>query len=511
MSKNGSKTVQQVPVARLGALLNRASLCSDVDREWEGVEVRDVVSDSRRVTPGSLFVAVCGPRADGATFIGDAVRRGAVAVVVEAGHSVEPGPVVVRVPNSRRALAAVTAAFHGLDTIQASGGLRVVGVTGTNGKSTVGFMTRAILREAGHRVALLGTIEYDLVGRTIPAALTTPDPEMLTRHLVESHAAGADIAVMEVSSHSLAQHRTDAVQFSVAAFTNLTQDHLDYHGSPEDYLEAKRRLFDGLSKDSVGIVNADEPVSDRIVERCDGRIVRYGFSERAAVRASRVREDINGSRFVLEHGDDAIEFRTSLIGRYNIANALAATAIALEFDVDLTTAGRGLASLQEVPGRLQRVATEGEGYQVFVDYAHTDDALRNVLGATKRLTGGKLWCVFGCGGDRDRTKRPLMARAVADLADAIVVTSDNPRSEEPRDIIRGIEQGLTESDRRRTMVEPDRAAAIEKAIERLNEGDTLVIAGKGHEDYQIVGATRVHFDDFEVARDAIARRRSGKA
>ncbi|MCZ6815834.1 MAG: Mur ligase family protein, partial [Planctomycetota bacterium] len=243
----------------------------------------------------------------------------------------------------------------------------------------------------------------------------------------------------------------------------------------------------------------------------EGRIVRYGFSERAAVRASRVREDINGSRFVLEHGDDAIEFRTSLIGRYNIAHALAATAIALEFDVDLTTAGRGLASLQDVPGRLQRVATEGEGYQVFVDYAHTDDALRNVLGATKRLTGGKLWCVFGCGGDRDRTKRPLMARAVADLADAIVVTSDNPRSEEPRDIIRGIEQGLTESDRRRTIVEPDRAAAIEIAIERLNEGDTLVIAGKGHEDYQIVGATRVHFDDFEVARDAIARRRSGKA
>lgn len=502
-------TVRQESAARLGALLDRASLCSDVGHNRDRVEIRDVVSDSRRVTPGSLFVVVRGERADGAAFVGDAVRRGAVAVIAEPGDTIEPGPVVVRVPNARSALAALVAAFHGLDAIQASGGLRVVGVTGTNGKSTVGFMTRAILRAAGHRVALLGTIEYDLVGRRIPAALTTPDPESLTRHLVESHAAGADIAVMEVSSHSLTQHRTDAVQFAAAAFTNLTQDHMDYHGSPEDYLGAKRRLFEGLSERAVGVINADDPVADRMVERCSGRVVRYGFGENADVRAIRIREDIYGSRFVLAQGDDEIELRTSLVGRYNIANALAATAIARAFNVDSITTARGLALLENVPGRLQRVATEGEGYQVFVDYAHTDDALRNVLGATKPLTAGKLWCVFGCGGDRDRTKRPLMARAVADLADAIVVTSDNPRSEEPLDIIRGIEQGLTASDRKRTMIEPDRAAAIGMAIERLNSGDTLVIAGKGHEDYQIVGETRIHFDDFEVARDAIARRRLG--
>lgn len=509
MSEKHSIAVPTAFAGRLGGLLDRASVDHDLGLERESIEIRDVVSDSRRVLPGAVFVAVRGERENGAAYIGDAVRRGAAVVVVDADQPVEPGPIVLRVPNARVALAAMVAAFHGLDSIQASGALRVVGVTGTNGKSTVGFMTRAILRASDHRVALLGTIEYDLVGRTIPASLTTPDPETLTRHLVESHAAGAEIAVMEVSSHSLAQHRTDAIDFSAAVFTNLTQDHLDYHASFEDYLAAKRRLFDRLSSDAVGIVNADDPVADRIIEKRGCRVVRYGFGDRADVRARAVREDISGSLFLVEHDGDEVEFQTSLVGRHNVSNALAATAAGLAFGVDLKGAARGLSGLGSVPGRLQCVETEGSEFRVFVDYAHTDDALRNVLGATKPLTRGKLWCVFGCGGDRDRSKRPLMARAVADIADGIVVTSDNPRTEDPLDIIREIEKGLTESDRSRASIEPDRATAIRLAIGKLEGGDTLVIAGKGHEDYQIVGTTRIHFDDVEVARDAIAGRRSG--
>jgi len=379
----------------------------------------------------------------------------------------------------------------------------VIGITGTNGKSTTGYMLRSLLLAAGRPSALLGTIEYDLVGRKLASSLTTPDAITLTTHLMEARAAGASHAVMEVSSHSLDQRRTDGVAFDLAIFTNLTRDHLDYHKTFDDYLRAKRRLFEGLEPEATAIVNADDAACDRIIEGCKARIVRYGLGAAADHRAIITGEDRLGGRFILHHPAGDMELATPLVGRHNIVNALAAATAGLVLGLSEDCIRRGLAELPQVPGRLQRVPTGHLGFDVFVDYAHTDDALRNVLAALRPLTSGRLCCVFGCGGDRDRTKRPLMARAVADGADAFVITSDNPRTEEPLAIIREIEAGLGTEDRRRGILEPDRQRAIHGAIRELREGDCLVIAGKGHEDYQIIGTTKVHFDDAEIAAQAI--------
>ncbi|MFQ5425145.1 MAG: UDP-N-acetylmuramoyl-L-alanyl-D-glutamate--2,6-diaminopimelate ligase [Phycisphaerae bacterium] len=506
---------------KLRALLTRALGLSTGLAGGREIEIRDVSADSRRIGPGGLFVAVHGTRKDGAAFIGDAVARGAEVVVVGPEDAVPPETVVVRVLDTATALARIAAALYGLDTIQASGGLRVIGITGTNGKSTVAYMTRAILEAAGHRVALLGTIAYDLAGKTLPAPLTTPDAVTLTRHLVESHTRGARLAVMEVSSHSLSQRRTDGITFDTAVFTNLTLDHLDYHGSIDAYCRTKRRLFDGLSDTAAAVINGDDPRAAEMVGQCDARVVRFGFDAAADVRAVEPVADTTGGRFRLEITKDAragafascvidgpsCAIRIPLIGRHNIANALAAAGAALSLGVDLSTIARGLAAVEHVPGRLQRVATGDPGFDVFVDYAHTDDALRNVLGALRPMTRGRLSCVFGCGGDRDRTKRPLMAQVVADHADAFVITSDNPRTEDPLAIIADIERGLSAAQRARCTVEPDRARAIARAIAQLDRGDILVIAGKGHETYQIVGSQRIPFDDVQVARKAISRRR----
>jgi UDP-N-acetylmuramoyl-L-alanyl-D-glutamate--2,6-diaminopimelate ligase len=530
-----------------------SSLLGEQSRDREGAEafagldgavpdapsipVTGVFDDSRDVTPGSVFVAVAGAKANGAAFVADAVARGAVAVVMEADppqpgaavprdqsrareeavsavmihpkpEAAGPDPLVVRVPEAREALARLAAAYYGLARIQAEGELRVVGITGTNGKSTTAYMIREMLRAAGKPAAMFGTIEYDLVGRKVPADLTTPGAVALTRHLVEAHAAGARHAVMEVSSHSLDQRRADGIRFAVGVFTNLTQDHLDYHKTREQYLAAKRRLFEGLDAEATAVVNADDPASDEIVAGCRARVVRFGLRPTADVRARIVEEGSLGSRFVLHHASGEFEVHTPLVGRHNVANALGAAAAAMALGVGEEAVRRGLAGLVNVPGRLQRVDAGSLGFGVFVDYAHTDDALNNVLRAMRPLTRGRLWCVFGCGGDRDRTKRPLMAQAVARGADAFIITSDNPRTEDPLAIIADIERGLTEADRRRGEMVPDRAAAIARAVGRLERGDVLLIAGKGHENYQIFGTEKVHFDDVEAAAAAIAGRQA---
>ncbi len=495
-------------VMDLRTLLDRAVGSGVSPPEAAGVQVRDVCDDSRVARPGSLFVAVAGTRANGAVFADDAASRGAVAIVTDGEVSVGRGLAVVKVKDARRALARLAAVFHGLDRIQADGGLSVTGITGTNGKSTVAYMVRSILGAAGEPVALLGTIEYDLVGRAMRAELTTPGPVLLTRHLVEAHASGARHVVMEVSSHSLDQRRTDGIRFSAAVFTNLTQDHLDYHETREDYLEAKRRLFADLPRDAVAVVNGDEPASERIVEGCRARVIRYGFGDSADVRGRVLEAGRGGSRFVVSYRGEDMEVRTTLAGQYNVSNALAAASVGWAMAVEPSTIARGLSALSRVPGRLERVDCGTLGFDVFVDYAHTDDALKNVLGAVRPLTRGALWCVFGCGGDRDRTKRPLMAKAVAAGSDRFVVTSDNPRTEDPAAIIADIEAGLTGADRARSVTLPDRAAAIGRAIDELLPGDTLVIAGKGHEDYQILGTEKVHFDDVETAREAVELRKS---
>jgi len=506
---NESSGVGDAPpfkASSLASLVGDALGAESVPPDGTHLMIADICDDSRKITPGSLFVAVAGTKARGAAFANEAVTKGAVAVVTDVDIELGPDARVIKVPDARIALAALAATFYGLKRLQDDGRLRVIGITGTNGKSTTAFMLRNILRAAGRKAGLFGTIEYDLGSRTETAGLTTPDAITLTKGLVQAHAAGAGHVVMEVSSHSLDQRRTDGVRFSTAIFTNLTQDHLDYHRTREEYLRAKKRLFDVLSKDAVALVNVDDDSSEGIVADCQARVLRYGIDRPADCRARVLEEGRSGSRFVLERAAGPFEIFTPMVGRHNTANALAAASAALGMGLEPKAIQRGLADLNHVPGRLQPVDTFDLGFGVYVDYAHTDDALRNVLRAVRPLTQGKLWCVFGCGGDRDQSKRPLMARAVAELADAFVITSDNPRTEEPLAIIADIERGLSPEDRARSVTEPDRTCAIGYAISRLAAGDTLVIAGKGHEKYQILGTEKMHFDDVEVAEGALRRR-----
>lgn len=472
-------------------------------------DVTGVCSDSREAQPGHVFVALPGSKMSGAAFAADAVRRGAVAVVAERDADIGDVAVpVIRVADARAAVARLARGFHGLGRIQAQGRFPVVGVTGTNGKSTFAFMVRALLQRAGRRPAMLGTIEYDLVGRKVDAALTTPDAVTLTRHLVEAAGHGADSAVMEVSSHALDQRRTDGIRFATAVFTNLTQDHLDYHGTLEHYRDAKRRLFEQLDRDGTAVLNAHDPNCDYMAAACRGRVLRFGLDSRADVRGGILQADIGGGTFVLEFEGRQVTVRTPMVGRHNILNALAAAAAGLSLGLELEVIVDGIARLNNVPGRLERVDTSSLGFDIFVDYAHTDDALRNVLSAVRPLTRGRLWCVFGCGGDRDPFKRPLMARAVTQGADRFVITSDNPRTEDPLKILQDIERGVASADRGRGTTIADRREAIQHAIERLEPGDALIIAGKGHENYQILGTQKIHFDDAEVAREAVARRQA---
>ncbi len=476
-----------------------------------GIRVSDLCHDSRAVRPGALFIAAPGAVVHGARFVADAVARGAVAILTDGNAAVEADVPVIAVPDARAAISRAMAGFLGLAGIQARRELACIGITGTNGKTTTACMIRAILRACSRPTALLGTIEYDLIGRRVPAPLTTPDPIDLVRYLVEAHAAGATHAVMEVSSHSLDQARTSGIRFSAGVFTNLTQDHLDYHGTMDDYRRAKQRLFDSLESDAFAIVNADDAAAVAMVSQCRASVARYGLKKAPGVGflAEILEESRSGTRFRLHHADGEADVFTPMVGRHNVSNALAALATCTSLGCSFDTVAPALAAVSHVPGRLQRIDTAGLGFDIYIDYAHTDDALRNVLSALRPTTSGRLWCVFGCGGDRDRTKRPRMARAVADGADAFVITSDNPRTEDPLAIIRDIEAGLTADDSRKARQEPDRARAIHTAVDQLAAGDTLLIAGKGHEDYQILGTTKVHFDDAEVARSAVDRRLHG--
>ncbi len=524
---SGRWLCKDVTTVLLNDLLTRAL---DMKVEVSGAEqfiISDVCCDSRAATPGCLFVAIRGGNFNGEDYIPDAISKGAAAIVVDQqatigppetgpartgrGSGLPPGeaPVWVRVADTRHALARLASAFFGLDQLQSGGGYPAVGITGTNGKSTIACLMRGIFRAAGRSSALLGTIEYDLVGRKAPSGLTTPDAVDLARLLVEAHTFGADCFVMEASSHSLEQCRTDGIRFDVGVFTNLTRDHLNHHGTMENYRLAKRRLFDHLDERAAAVINVDDPAGLSMVEACRAKVIRYGIEQPAEVRAVALREDRDGTRFVLQHGSEAVEVATPLVGRHNVYNCLAAAAAGIALGIDPTSIRRGIADVALVRGRMERVLTGDLGFDVFVDYAHTDDALRNVLRAARRLTHGRLWCVFGCGGERDRPKRPLMAKAVAELADCFIITSDNPRREAPLQIIAEIERGLTVADASRKETIPDRRKAIHRAIRQLEPGDTLIIAGKGHEDYQEIGTDRIHFDDVEVAREAV-KDREGK-
>jgi UDP-N-acetylmuramoyl-L-alanyl-D-glutamate--2,6-diaminopimelate ligase len=469
--------------------------------------ITSIEYDSRRVQPGSLFVALRGEHADGSSFAHQAIARGAVAVVAETPNPSVPAPWIV-VPDARTALAELAAAFHGHPSRE----MQIVGITGTNGKTTTSYLLQAIFEAAGIRCGRIGTVGYSVAGRERSALHTTPEAPELQAMLREMADAGVGACVMEVSSHALALRRVDAIRFAAAVFTNLTRDHLDFHGNMEAYFEAKRRLFDVLEP-GVAAINADDrraPTLTAVVERR----ITYGIDRPADVMPGPIDMSIDGLAFEARTPVGSVRIQSALVGRPNIYNILAAVTAATALEMPRAAIEHGVANLRHVPGRFQVVSGPEDDVRVVVDYAHTDDALRNLLETARPLSGGRVLTVFGCGGDRDRTKRPLMGAVAARLSDVVVLTSDNPRSEDPGRIIEEIQRGIAGGQKRsaqapQVLAIPDRRAAIERAVRDARAGDLVLVAGKGHERTQTIGDRVLPFDDVDVARDALARRRAG--
>ena len=470
------------------------ALLGDAATGAPAVEISSLAFDNRQVRPGTLFFCVRGFERDGHDFAADAVRRGAAALVVD--HPLGLGVPEVVVDDVRAAMAPAAARLHGDPTAT----LRAIGVTGTNGKTTTAYLVRALLEAAGHPTGLLGTVTSVIGGEERPVARTTPEAIDLQGTFAAMLDAGDTHCVMEVSSHALALGRADAIHWAAAIFTNLTQDHLDFHEGMEDYFAAKRRLFEAGPQ--VAVVNVDDPYGARLAsELALPGLVTFGIeAEHADLRATDVHSDMSGSSFRA----GGLELRSPLPGRFNVLNVLGAVAAVRALGVDDGTIVAALPEAGRVPGRFEPV-DEGQDFAVLVDYAHTPDSLENVLLAARPLTRGRLVCVFGCGGDRDRGKRPLMGAISARLADLTIVTSDNPRSEDPEAIVAEILAGI--EDRSCTEAIVDRHAAIEHAVGVARPGDVVVIAGKGHEQGQeFEGGRKIPFDDVTVAREALRAR-----
>jgi UDP-N-acetylmuramoyl-L-alanyl-D-glutamate--2,6-diaminopimelate ligase len=502
---------------RLSALV--ASLSPAPAGGGEDPIVRGLCYDSRVVAPGDLFVALRGSAVDGHAFLGQALALGAVAVVVEEipkGLDLRGRPAIV-VADSRRALAVLATRFYG----EPSAELALIGVTGTNGKTSTTYLIESILSRAGRRVGLIGTVESRFGGQRRRALNTTPESLDLQTSLREMLSRGADAVVMEVSSHGLALGRVDGCRFKVGAFTNLTQDHLDFHGTMAAYRDAKALLFSRyLAKDGAAVVNVDDPAGEGLAQaarQAGARVIRVSRAGAAEVRldSAEVRMDATRARVAIPGA--RLELEIPLLGDFNLENVLVACGVAAALGIAPAAIQAGVAACPQVPGRVERVsAGRGAEPTVLVDYAHTPDAVDKLLRTLRPLTRGRLIAVFGCGGDRDRAKRPLMAEAVARWSDLAVATSDNPRSEDPRAILADVEVGLSKLERAEPealggrqhaySVLVDRRSAIRLAIDLARPDDTVVLAGKGHEDYQIIGRERLPFDDREEARRALARR-----
>jgi UDP-N-acetylmuramoyl-L-alanyl-D-glutamate--2,6-diaminopimelate ligase len=456
------------------------------------VEITGLAYSTADVAAGSLFFCVPGFRADGHDFAPDAIERGAAALVCE--RELGLGVPEFVVPSVREAMGPIASRFYGEPTSD----LRVVGITGTNGKTTTAFLTRAILEATGTQCGLIGTVKYVIGGQASDAVRTSPEAVDLQRAFRSMLDAGDGACAMEVSSHALYLGRTGGIEWACRVFTNLTQDHLDFHKTMEDYFLAKRRLF--VEGDAPSLVNVDDPYGARLAEQVGA--ITYSVGGDADFRASDVEFDASGSGFTVHAPGGTTRVRIGLPGLFNISNALAAIATSVQLGVDLADAAAALVAAERVPGRLEPV-DEGQDFAVLVDYAHTPDSLENVLRAARELTTGRLHVVFGAGGDRDREKRPLMGRAAVDHADRVIVTSDNPRSEEPASIIEQILEG-TGGD---VEHEVDRRRAIALAIETAEAGDVVVIAGKGHEQGQeFENGRKEPFDDVTVAREALRSR-----
>jgi UDP-N-acetylmuramoyl-L-alanyl-D-glutamate--2,6-diaminopimelate ligase len=482
----------------LGDLIQKLTVKTvqgSIDREITGIRY-----DSRRVVPGDLFVAVKGFVSDGHAFMEQAVEKGAVAVVGEQpGISQRAAWIIV--PDSRAALAQLAASYFGFPSRK----LRMIGVTGTNGKSTTTFLIRHLLESANQSTGLIGTVQYEVGERRLPALRTTPESLDLQELLSQCVDAGCRNVVMEVASHALSLGRVNEINFDVGIFTNLTQDHLDFHGSMKNYFDAKATLFDRMrqnrGKVAKAVINIDDPYGQQLIARY-GRelpVVTYGMGARAEFRASDFTVEMNGTSYRLDAKERSYLVRLPLIGRFNIYNSLAALAAAHAVGLDTRSAVLALAKAPQVPGRLEAVPAKRK-FQVFVDYAHTDDALMNVVKTCRDLNPARLILVFGCGGNRDKTKRPLMGAVADKLADHSIITSDNPRKEDPEAIIREVESGFKHKNYEKIV---DRKEAISRAIAMAQPRDIVLIAGKGHEKYQEFSDHTVPFDDVDFAARAL--------
>jgi UDP-N-acetylmuramoyl-L-alanyl-D-glutamate--2,6-diaminopimelate ligase len=506
-------------------------LLDEVERSEGNLEqeVRGLAYDSRKVTAGQVFFAVPGAKADGHDFIAEAVRRGAAAVVFSHEGHWPKAPASVQVKDVHRTLGLWAAHFYG----RPSQHLRLVGVTGTNGKTTLTYLIESVLAAAGLTPGVIGTINYRYPGYETPSHHTTPESLDLEEMLARMVRHGVKAVAMEVSSHALTQQRVRGLEFDVGVFTNLSRDHLDYHRDIDEYFLAKSKLFTDYLKISpklrkAAVIYGGDPHGRELVEKLrssDVKIWSYGEERQWDVHPVDIENDVRGLRGTVQAKEQIIRFQSALMGTANLQNILGAIGVARALGIGADALVRGIGQLESVPGRLEKIAND-RGLTILVDYAHSPDALEKVLGAVRLLTRGKLITVFGCGGDRDRGKRPLMGEIAARLSDRVVLTSDNPRTEDPAAIVKDVEEGVRKfmlkivdgaglscqvrksSSDRRYVIELDRRKAIELAIDMAIAGDLILIAGKGHEDYQILGVNKIHFDDREVAREALMREAS---
>lgn len=473
-------------------------LCRDVvplpPMEGNDLSISGIASDSRKVQLGNLFVAISGYNSDGHNFVDAAVANGAAAVVVEEDVGEKTIP-VLRVKDSRKALALLSSAFFD----NPSQDLLLVGITGTNGKTTVSFLLESILKQAKIETGVFGTVTYRWKGHEEPAKLTTPDVLEIQSLLNHMRKDGTQAVVMEVSSHALALDRVYGMKFRAAVFTNLSRDHLDFHNSLKDYGKTKARLFEMLSSNGVGIINGNDSASRWMIQAAKGRTVTFGLQNSDLdYKIENVKMTEWRSEFTLTGKRKRVTLSTNLLGKFNVMNAAAAAVTGLELELDEDLIRSGIGQLQRVRGRMETMDSK-RGFRVIVDYAHTPDALQNVLWAARELTKKRLIVVFGCGGERDRGKRPEMGKIAAELADKIFITSDNPRRENPEIILADIMEGIGSA--RDVMIVSDRKKAITNALDSAEKGDTVVVAGKGHETYQDLGFARIPFDDRSVIED----------
>jgi UDP-N-acetylmuramoyl-L-alanyl-D-glutamate--2,6-diaminopimelate ligase len=480
---------------------DEALLAEAAERVVTGIEY-----DSRRTQPGHVFVAVKGQQEDGVAFARQAIERGAAVIVSEHPAAADVRVSWARVEDARLALALLASTFYR----HPSRDLQVVGITGTNGKTTTAHLTASIFDAARIRCGVMGTVGNRIGDQVREAIRTTPEAPEVQKLLREMVDSGCSACAMEVSSHALSLRRVEDTTFAAAVFTNLTRDHLDFHADMEAYFQAKRRLFEILPRDAPSLINADDPRGASLAQTV-GRPFTFAINRPADITPGPLSFALEGLAFDVRTPQGTVHVRSRLVGRPNVYNILAAVSVATALGLPTDAIERGLASLDSVPGRFQVVSESRDDVTVVVDYAHTDDALRNLLETARPLSGGQLITVFGCGGDRDRTKRPLMGLVAGRLSDVVVVTSDNPRSEDPNRILEEIQRGITDDTRQggapTVLTIVDRGVAIGQAIELARPGDLVLIAGKGHESYQAIGDRVFAFDDVLVAREALARRR----